>query len=43
MAELLSGFGAELRYWSRTRRTEAEERLGLEYLPLEELLADPTW
>ncbi len=38
LAELLSGFRAQLGYWSRTRRPEAEERLGLEYLELDDLL-----
>jgi len=38
LAELLSGFGAQLGYWSRTRRPDAEERLGLEYLELDDLL-----
>jgi glyoxylate reductase len=38
VAELLGGFGAALSYWSRTRRPDFEERLGLEYLELGELL-----
>jgi glyoxylate reductase len=38
VAELLSGFGAPLSYWSRTRRPDAEEQLRLEYLELDELL-----
>jgi len=37
-AELISGFGGERLYTSRSAKPEAEERLGLERVPLEELL-----
>jgi glyoxylate reductase len=40
VAELLSGFGAALVYWSRTRRPELEERLGVTYLERDELFAN---
>ncbi len=38
MARLLKGIGtAEVYYWSRTRKLDAEVELGLRYLPLDEL------
>jgi Lactate dehydrogenase and related dehydrogenases len=39
IARRLLAFGAEVVYWSRTRKPQVEFCLGIKYLPLEELLA----
>jgi glyoxylate reductase len=39
IARRLLAFGAEVVYWSRTRKPQVEFALGIKYLPLEELLA----
>lgn len=40
VAELLQGFGSSLLYTARTRREEAEARLGLEHRSLHDLVAE---
>ncbi len=39
IAKRLLAFGAEVVYWSRTRKPQVEFALGIKYLPLDELLA----
>ena len=38
-AKMLSAFGCRIVYWNRTRYEELEEELGVEYMPLDKLLA----
>ncbi len=39
IAEIAKAFGADVRYWSRNRKTEEEARLGIEYLSIKKLLS----